>query len=571
MIPRSFIEDLIVKCDLVKIIGSRVKLKAKGGKYFGACPFHKEKTPSFVVNTKEQFYYCFGCHAHGNVLDFIMHFEHLDFKNAVVYLANYLNLPLPLHDAYRLKQEQQRKGWLKICQELAHYYYRQVEGNLVAQRYLVQRGINQQSRQNFLIGYAPNNFYLKKWSLQHQQALETLGLLNLKGNYPRFRGRLMFPIRNELGQVIGFGGRIFQGKEVKYLNSPETPLFHKRDEVYGLYEAKKNSVLDELIVVEGYLDVVSLFQFQIPNVVATLGTAVTQSQLRKILRYTKKIVFCFDGDLAGNEAAKRAMQLLLPLMQEEIEGSFVFLPVHEDPDSWVRKLGTERFKDYLNKHKKSLIEFLITTLKENANIASLEGKIKYVNKAQSLLKELPNGWFKNLLLEQIAAEINVSPDQIADVAAFQQKQELLDERKPLPITEVQKKILQLLVYYPQILLKLTSTQQNYLDQLENEVFKRSLRILRQNVSLTVGEFLEYWRKYNFDLKEVITKPLLNEEQALAEVETLIEWLMKTQKTETIDNLIQQLSHSTDRSERLMLQQMIYELKIKGSRENGREN
>ncbi len=562
MIPRSFIEDLVVKCDLVRFIGNRVKLKAKGSKYFGVCPFHKEDTPSFVVNQKEQFYYCFGCHVHGNILDFIMHFERLNFKDAVVYLANYLNLPLPAADVNSQRREGHKKKLLRLCQEVA-LYYQQCLGRVAAHEYLMKRGISQEIIKFFGIGYAlPYGNYLKKFPECYNRYWGELGVLNSKGDFPRFHDRIMFPIRNEHGQIVGFGGRTLKGSEMKYLNSPETMLFHKREELYGLYEVKQKGNFDEIIVVEGYFDVISLHQFGITNVVATLGTAVSQIQVRKIINYAKKIIFCFDGDIAGVKAAKRAMELLLPMMQEGIKGIFVFLPVDEDPDSFIRKVGAIKFKSYLSENGKNLVDFLIETMKEGCDLNLLEGKVEYSNRAKLVLKNLSNTLFKSFLLERIAKEVNVSPEKFSDCLTLDNKGNFDDKRNFLSITEEQKKILKLCIYYPQLLSKLTLEQNDYLNQINNEIFKDSLALIRQNKFNSIGSFLEYWRDYNLDFNEVLVGTLLNEEQALVELIELIMWSIENQKKEMIGKLIRKLSNSKDNEERIMLQKMIYDLKFK---------
>jgi DNA primase len=344
-IPRDFIDQLLNRVDIVDFIDSRITLRKKSGNnFFACCPFHNEKNPSFSVSQPKQFYYCFGCGAHGNAIDFLMQYDRLNFPEAIEALAKQVGMEVPKQSISPQQAEKAaaQQSLYELLAQVAKFYQSQLRTHNRAIEYLKQRGVSGEIAKSFAIGVAPQGWdnLLQKIGQHAKQALLEVGMLIKKeegGCYDRFRDRIMFPIHDRRGRIIGFGGRIIDQGEPKYLNSPETPLFQKGHELYGLYQAlQANRQLERIIVVEGYMDVIALFQHDITYAVATLGTATSSSHIERLLRHTAEIIFCFDGDQAGRSAAWRALQVTLPLMRDGIQVRFLFLPEGEDPDSLVR-------------------------------------------------------------------------------------------------------------------------------------------------------------------------------------------------------------------------------------------
>ena len=362
-IPREFIDDLLTRADVVDVINARVPLKKKGREYGACCPFHNEKTPSFTVSPSKQFYHCFGCGVHGSVITFLMEYEHLDFVEAIESLADSMGIIVPREQGGKApspEQRQRSKDLFTLLEEASDYYQLQLKSSSQAVDYLKNRQLSGEVCKRFNIGYSLNGWdhTLKHFANNQahhysEQQLVDSGLVIQKDDgkiYDRYRDRIMFPIRNRKGQVIGFGGRVLGDELPKYINSPETTIFHKGRELYGFYEARKNTQkLDRIIVVEGYMDVIALAQFDISYAVATLGTATTQDHVKQLFRAVPEVIFCFDGDRAGREAAWRALENAMPVMQDGKEIRFLFLPDGEDPDTQVRKIGKEAFEENYQK------------------------------------------------------------------------------------------------------------------------------------------------------------------------------------------------------------------------------
>jgi DNA primase len=419
-IPRAFIQDLVGRADLVEIIGGRVALKKAGREFRACCPFHNEKTPSFWVSPEKGFYHCFGCSAHGTVIDFLMNYDRLSFVEAVEDLAARLGLEVPREgDAGGAPAPRVDEDLYAVMARVAVFYQQQLAGNERAMAYAGRRGLDAQVLQAFGIGYAPDDWseVLKRFGASEasREKLAKTGLIIAReksdGWYDRFRDRLMFPIRDARGRVIAFGGRVLDQGEPKYLNSPETELFHKGRELYGLYEVRQNRTpLKRLLVVEGYMDVVRLHQAGIGYAVATLGTATTPEHLRRAFRLVREIVFCFDGDRAGRDAAWRALQNALPEATAGRELKFLFLPEGEDPDSLVGKEGRERFESRLA-GALPLSEYLVSHLAASIDIRHADGKARFVAEARPLLERVPGGPYRELLLDRLAVAIGVSAER----------------------------------------------------------------------------------------------------------------------------------------------------------------
>lgn len=404
-IPQSFIDDIITRTDIVELIDGFVSLKKKGKEYMACCPFHDEKTASFTVSPEKQFYHCFGCGAHGTALGFLMEYERLDFIEAVETLAQQLGLDVPRDTTPEIKDDFQE---CYILLEQANAYYKKMlRDHQRAIDYLKSRGVSGEVAAKFDLGYSPEGFHnlLNQFkNAATEEQLIKIGLIkqNEKGKkYDRFRNRIMFPIKDRRGRVIGFGGRALADEIPKYLNTPETPIFHKSDTLYGLYDARKNKETSEsIIVVEGYMDVVALAQNQIFNVVATLGTATTTQHIQQLYRYTQEVIFCFDGDRAGRDAAWRAAQQTIPLFKDGLEAKFLFLPQGEDPDSLIRQRGRNLFSQYI-KDSQTLSTFIFDKLSESIDIRTPAGKAKLAQLAKPLLSKFPNGVYKKLIFEEL--------------------------------------------------------------------------------------------------------------------------------------------------------------------------
>jgi len=420
-IPQSFIDELINRVDIVEVIDARVPLKKSGRDYSACCPFHNEKTPSFTVSQTKQFYHCFGCGAHGTALGFLMEYEHMDFVESVEALAASVGLEVP-REAGAPREQQAGADLYQIMDRAAGYYRRQLRDHADAGRaivYLKQRGLSGEIAAEFGIGFAPPGWDNLVRALGSDA--ESRGLLlraglaaekEPRGLYDRFRDRIMFPIRDRRGRVIAFGGRILEGDGPKYLNSPETPIFHKGRELYGLFEARKAvRKLDRLLVVEGYMDVVALAQFGIRYAVATLGTATTAEHLETLYRVVPEVVFCFDGDRAGREAAWRALENALPAMRAGRQARFLFLPEGEDPDSLVRLEGSEAFERRVA-DAVPLSEYFFEELRKKADTTTVAGRAQLVDLVRPRLSKIVEPVFRQLMLERLAQMVGTAPERL---------------------------------------------------------------------------------------------------------------------------------------------------------------
>ena len=424
-IPQRFIDDLLGRVDVVEVVGERVQLKKAGRNFSGLCPFHQEKTPSFTVSADKQFYHCFGCGAHGNALRFLMEYDKLPFPEAVEQLAGRLGLDVPREgadDPRAQQREKKRKEGVNLLEVAASFYRERLkmqEGQS-AQRYLQGRGLSPEVIDTYGIGYAPGGWEALKQHLSAKGIGEPVqveyGLLihreDTGRTYDRFRDRVMFPIRDLRGRTLGFGGRVMGDEQPKYLNSPETPVFHKGRELYGLYEARQaSSKLEQLVMVEGYMDVVALAQFGIHNAVATLGTATTEDHLSRLFRLVSRVVFCFDGDRAGRQAASRALETALPQMIDGREARFLFLPDGDDPDSLVRREGSEAFQNRVT-CAMPLSEFLFEQAAQGRDLNTVEGRERFASQVLEALNKVPDGMLKSLLLESLAKRSGLAQSQL---------------------------------------------------------------------------------------------------------------------------------------------------------------
>ena len=407
-IPDAFIDDLLARTDVVELIGSRIPIKRQGREYSARCPFHDERSPSFTVSPTKQFYHCFGCGAHGTAIAFLMNYDRLEFMDAVEELAKRVGMEIP-KDTRSRNESGESKDLYAALDAAAQFFQKQLAQNSTAQNYLVTRGVDAENRARFSIGYAPAGFNALKDALgtddRRMKLLEKVGLFSKNDTgriYDKFRDRVMFPIHDRRGRVIAFGGRVLEKEDgPKYLNSPETPLFHKGRELYGLWQVRQaNSKIARLIVVEGYMDVVALFQYGVTQAVATLGTATTPDHAELLFRNAADVYFCFDGDRAGRGAAWKAVESILPRMKDGRQAYFLFLPDGEDPDSIVRQEGADGF-DLRLQQATPLSQFFFDELSKDIALNNMEGKARLAERAKPMLAKIPDGAFADLMLQRL--------------------------------------------------------------------------------------------------------------------------------------------------------------------------
>lgn len=505
-IPRSFIDDLLARLDIVDVIDSRVKLKKKGKNYSACCPFHNEKTPSFSVSQEKQFYHCFGCGVHGNAIDFMMEYERLDFVEAIEELAGTLGLNVPREQRQggapgnqppRANSETKRSLY-DLLESVAQFYRQQLKKPTaqVAIDYLRNRGVSGEIAQKFGIGYVADEWDLVRQQFGRARASEDMlvegGLLieNDRGNrYDRFRGRVMFPIRDRRGRVIGFGGRVIGDGTPKYLNSPETPIFHKGKELYGLYEVlQAHREPKQVLVVEGYMDVVALAQFGVDYAVASLGTSTTGDHLQLLFRQTNTVVCCYDGDRAGRDAAWRALENSLSYLKSGNILKFLFLPDGEDPDSYIRQYGQEAFELQVAQAE-PLSTYLFNHLLQQVDVGNNEGKAALEALALPLIYKIPDQSMQSQLLKLLEQKTGIYKKP---------KLNHKDNRRPQPHKEIKRtpmrEVIALLLQNPSYALRvpdLSGVQALPIPGLS--LLVEVLDNCRNYPHITTGQLLEHWR------------------------------------------------------------------------------
>ncbi len=509
LIPRSFINDILAKADIVDVVNSRVKLKKAGtNNYQACCPFHHEKTPSFTVSKSKQFYHCFGCGAHGNAIGFLMEYDKLEFPEAVEELANFLGLEVPREQSSGRNEKTQvsfqtKRDLYQLMAEIAHFYQQQLPNHIPAQAYLQKRGLSQEVIERFAIGFVPDSFdsVLRKFGRNREEQARLFDLGMLSGNengrvYDRFRNRIMFPIRDRRGRTIAFGGRVLGDEKPKYLNSPETVTYRKGNELYGLFEALQiNDSPEMLLVVEGYMDVVALAQFGVNYAVASLGTATTSEQIQQIFRVTELAVCCYDGDRAGRDAAWRALENALPYLEDGRQLKFIFLPDGEDPDTFIRQHGKEGFENYI-RNALSLSDFLFANLLQQVDLSTKEGKSKLAALAVPLIKRIPGEMLRLYLRNILAQKLGIiDQTQLESLIPHRLEKEQSAVEKTVKIKRTPMRLLiALLLQNPslaQLGYDLSSLKE--LNEAGFDLFEKLTALCRENLGITMGQILEYWR------------------------------------------------------------------------------
>ncbi len=510
-IPPEFISEVLTRVDIIEVIDSRVPLqKRSGNNYVACCPFHNEKTPSFTVSPTKQFYHCFGCSAHGNAISFLIEYERLSFVEAVETLCQLVGLSLPENATGPVHNTKQYENAYKLMSTVNRYYQQQLLQHNDARQvnhYLQQRGLTKEIIEKFSIGFAPSGWHnlenLFKNNTNVRKLLVETGMLIEKEHkhYDRFRNRIMFPIHNRRGHIIGFGGRVFVAEDnPKYLNSPETMIFHKGKELYGLYEVlQENRRVDHFLIVEGYMDVVALAQHGITNAVASLGTAISKEHLQTLLRYAPDLIFCFDGDAAGKQAAWRGLDIILPLLKDSYRIRFMFLAEGEDPDSLVRKLGKDKFTELLQSAT-SLADFLFNELTRGIDANDPAAKAQLKEKAKPFINKIPAGIYRELLMQRLAKIIRIAPERLnaiimdknvgATTASTKTTQSSKFKITPMHVSLI------LLLQNPALIVQLPAAfSAEELTLPGHTQLAQLISLLKTNQisQLTTGAVLEYWR------------------------------------------------------------------------------
>lgn len=514
-IPKEFIDQLLTRIDIVEVIGARIALKKAGREYMACCPFHNEKTPSFTVSPTKQFYHCFGCGVHGSVISFLMEYEHLDYIEAIEALARTIGVQIPREGAeYAHSLKRNSASLYQLLEAVATWYQQQLMQSAEAKHYLKSRELSVDIIQRFALGFAPQGWdnILTQFTGYNTNQLIASGLVIRQENgrvYDRFRQRIMFPIRDKRGRIIGFGGRVIGEDIPKYLNSPETELFHKGSELYGIYEARLNTrQLQRLVVVEGYMDVIALAQFGINYAVATLGTATTSEQVKQLFKVVPEVIFCFDGDRAGKQAAWRALENTLPELTDDRHIKFLFLPKGEDPDSYIRKNGKEAFEIFLEKSL-SLTKFFLVGLndqlgfRENYTLNVTEDRARFIKEAANLLAKMPDILQKKQLMPELvrlgyveAGQENLlkkySQNTLASPLATKKLTQQEIRRTPM------RHAIALLLNYPRLVVHVGNPEQwaRY-DVEDRNLLLAVLEIIEVNPTINTAAIVEHFRETEF--------------------------------------------------------------------------
>lgn len=537
-IPPQFIDDLLTRVDIVDVVDARVPLKKAGRNHQACCPFHNEKTPSFTVSPEKQFYHCFGCGAHGTAIGFLMEYDQMSFPEAIQELADSVGMTVPTTNVPSLTPAKQ--NLYELLEKVSKYYVHQLHSH--PQRgqfmsYLRNRGLSSTTIERFQIGIAPEGWdnVLKTFGANPHAVnqLNEVGLLSKNDSgrqYDRFRARVMFPILDRRGRVIGFGGRVLDDSTPKYLNSPETTVFHKGSELYGLYQARKaNRRLERIIIVEGYMDVVALAQYGVENAVATLGTATTPEHLKQLLRSAPEIVFCFDGDRAGREAAWRAAENALPMLGGNHELKFMFLPDGEDPDTLVRQEGAEGFNQRVLAAQ-SYSDYFFETLQSRVDIGSMDGRARLVELTKPYLRHVQAGVYRDML-EQRLAQISQTDRSVLN--RHLDKPKATQTKKHTPTSGAMTPVryaITLLLHHPSLAQQTKDIAQlRVIEQPGMNILIHLLETLHQSPHLNTAALLERWREHEHGvhLQRLAQQPLnLNLEQSQPEFLGVIEQLEK---------------------------------------------
>jgi len=561
LIPQHFIDDLIARADITEVLGKRIQLKKAGREFKANCPFHDEKTPSFTVSPAKGFYHCFGCGAHGTALSFLMEYDHMSFVEAVESLAGSMGMEVPRDESQRPAHRYDEL--FELLTKVERYYQANLSNNDAAEAYLQARGIDGATAKRFGIGYASAGWsaVLDKFGKSKEliERLLAVGLVIRKdnaGHYDRFRDRIIFPIRDARGRCIGFGGRVIGDQEPKYLNSPETVLFHKGRELYGLYEARQAiRNIEMLVVVEGYMDVVGLARHGIEFAVATLGTATSDDHLTRLFRLTEAVTFCFDGDSAGRAAAWRALETTLPQIREGRQIRFVFLPEGQDPDSFVRDNSAKAFEGALAAGV-PLSDFLVQELALKVDMDSVDGRARLAELAKPLVQRIPQGVYRELLTERLAETVGLSAAKLdtlfskdretgrghrsaRGIAGIRSVRSSLQSGVGKP--SVVRRAITLLLNNPQAGLELDAEKLAGVTKPGTDLLRELIETVQAEPNITTAGILERWRNQeegrHLGKLAAVEVPDDEDFDASAELEESLAQLAAYRQRERMDNLV----------------------------------
>lgn len=509
LIPQHFINDLVSRVDIVDVLSKRIDLKKAGKEFKAVCPFHNDKNPSLTISPSKGFYHCFSCGAHGTALGFLMEYEHLSFVEAIESLASDLGLEVPYEKSS--KPIKQNNDLFSMMEKLQKKFQDNLKDESKAIKYLKERGIDGRTAKKFGIGYAKKGWrnILDEFGKNEKQInlLTSLGLIIKKSDdnyYDRFRDRIIFPIRDARGRFIGFGGRVFNDEQPKYLNSPETSLFHKGKELYGLYECQQSMRdIDRLVVVEGYMDVIGLSQNGVEYAVASMGTATTNDHFNRLFRLTDSIFFCFDGDDAGLKAAWRALENSLIHLRDGRQIKFVFLPDGEDPDSYIKNNGTSKFEERLDSGK-DLSDFLIDKISENIDLKSIDGKARLAERAKPLISKIPDGIFKELIIEQLSASVSISSKKLTALISKANKKEsmkpktrsftkMMNQKSSKAQPSIIKKSIMLILNYPEAAKSIKTHDFKDYKKPGIKILLKLIKTTQEEANINAASLIERWR------------------------------------------------------------------------------
>jgi DNA primase len=562
-IPKTFITDLLNRIDIVDIVDSRVPLKKTGSNYVACCPFHQEKSPSFTVSPTKQFYHCFGCGSHGSAISFLMEYDRMEYVEAIETLASQLGLAIPYESSQWQGQSKAVSPDLyQYLQQAAQFYQSQLALSDKAKHYLAERGLSEQVIQRFALGYAPAGWghLAEQFNTDLHPVLEKIGLViknKLDRYHDRFRDRVMFPIRDQRGRVLGFGGRILDKlagpEQPKYLNSPETPVFHKSSALYGLYEAlQAHRDLSRALIVEGYMDVIALAQFGIDYAMASMGTAATRQHLERLFRYTSTVIFCFDGDAAGKAAAQRALDTVLPLMEDGRQVRFMFLPDEHDPDSLIRHEGKDAFLTRMDTAM-GIGEYCFTLLQQEGDTSALDGRARFTKLAAEKIEHIPTGAFRNMMLTELARRSRMHQDDLAQfVRTPTQTSSGHTHKAKLRNTDsrptAMRLVIALLLQQPDFIRVVPDTWQQLNETIPGAtLLNQIIELLREQPTLTTAALIEFWREqpdYTQVSKLASMIIPIPQEGIEAELSGAIQQIAKMQDEQHIATLLQKASHSS---------------------------
>jgi len=527
LIPQDFIDDLVQRVDIIEVISNRIEIKKAGREYKGLCPFHTEKTPSFTVSQEKGFYHCFGCGAHGTALGFLMDYGNQTFIEAIEELSKIAGVEIPKTKQDRAKNKK-NKSLQELTAEIMGQFIQNLSQSEKAIAYLKNRNIDGKTAKKFSIGFANDSWddILKKFGTSDTRVKKLLdcGLIIKKddsGYYDRFRNRIMFPIRDNKGNVLGFGGRIIDDGEPKYLNSPETQLFKKGQLLYGMFESKEAlRSSSEAIIVEGYTDVIALSMNGFGNALATLGTATTDTHIKNVFRFANKITFCFDGDRAGKDAAWKACEICLPNLTAKKEVGFLILPDNQDPDQIIASSGPQLLKKLLD-DALPLSDFLIQTIKKEFAVNTINGRAMAAEKSMSLVNKIPGGIYKDLMIEKIASELKMKVSQLKNIRTqarmgnIQRKSSPLKEKDYRRRPSLIRQAIKILIHYPDLAKNINLEKTfHFIDDKGIKVFDEILNFIQSRESIKSATISEHFQDKNIrvQLKKMIAEPLLISEQ-----------------------------------------------------------